>query len=166
MPDLDSLRSSRLVGRVLLPQSPFDASLASLSIPQRAFAASSAFYCLLFASLYEVVGRNVDAGKAARRRSWILTGAASLIVTLISLPYLFDFLASGFDVARVGRREALSEVVIGSFLAYLACDCALGLVRRASLPVAEVQVFYRRHFTLLTGWVHHSLYLACVPRCG
>ena len=137
MLDPDSLRSSRSLVRVLLPQSAFDASLASLSITQRAFVASSAFYCLLFASLYEVVGRDVDAGKAARRRSWILTGAASLIVTLISLPYVFDFLASGFDVARVGRREELSEVVIGSFLAYLACDCALGIVRRALPIVAE-----------------------------
>ena len=125
----DSLRSHRVFERVLLPRLAFDASLERLSTTQLAFIASSAVYCLLFASLHHAVGRGVDSGKAARRRSWILTGAASFVVTLSSLPFLFDFVTSGFDVARVGRRERLSEAVIGSFLAYLACDCALGIVR-------------------------------------
>lgn len=93
--------------------------LERASVTQLSFGAACVLYCALFACLYRPLGRGVDLVKAAKRRSWVLTGASSLIVTLVSLPYLGDLLASGLDVARVGRRPVLSEVGIGSFLAYL-----------------------------------------------
>lgn len=58
--------------------------------------------------------------KNARKRSWILTGASSAIMTGGSLPFVWDFVRGGMDVGRVGRRDDLAQGLTAFFLAYLA----------------------------------------------
>lgn len=105
------------------------------------FALSCAFLCALYVFAVRVRGYDApfppqkDAlkldGEAVRQwrkqqaklRSWILTGFSALVMTLGSLPYLVDLVLAKGDVARVARRESLSQALSTFFVAYLCCVC-------------------------------------------
>ena len=59
-----------------------------------------------------------------RARSWIITTAASAVTTCASLPFVWDLVRSGMDVAQVSPRARLADAVTTVFVAYL------GAVRR------------------------------------
>jgi len=84
--------------------------------------------------------------RALRFRSWIVTACSSFVMTFASLPFLWDLVVGGWDVALVGRRDQLAQALVSFFVAYLFVDCTLGLL------------CYRSQFNVLTGWVHHSGY--------
>lgn len=84
--------------------------------------------------------------RKAKTRSWIITATSSAVMTVGSVPFVWDLVCALGDVAMVRRREWLSEGLTSFFLAYLLVDCFLGLLH------------YRSEFNVLTGWVHHSAY--------
>lgn len=70
-----------------------------------------------------------------KRRSGILSFVVSASMTVISLPFVWDFLSAGGNVSVMdGRRaggegwgtEALGEVVCMGFAAYCLCDLGMG----------------------------------------
>ncbi|ORY88299.1 hypothetical protein BCR35DRAFT_301829 [Leucosporidium creatinivorum] len=84
--------------------------------------------------------------KQVKMRSWILTGTAALIMTLGSIPFTWDLLKSGLDVAKVQQRSYVSQGLVAFFMAYLNLDLLIGCLH------------YRSQVSILTGWVHHSGY--------
>jgi len=67
----------------------------------------------------EGLERNSNHEKALRRQSWIVTGLASFVVTAASLPSTWRFVASGFDIGAIGKREYFDDYVMLFFLSYL-----------------------------------------------
>jgi hypothetical protein len=57
--------------------------------------------------------------RKTKMNSWIITSCSSLVMTLGALPFLYDLLASGFDVAAVGRRDVYAQGLCAFFIAYL-----------------------------------------------
>lgn len=81
-----------------------------------------------------------------KKRSWILTGTAALVMTCCSLPSTHALISSGLDVARVPQSPRFSSSAVAFFMAYLNLDLVIG------------SIHYRRQVSLLTGWIHHSAY--------
>lgn len=100
-----------LVSLVLLP-TLFHSSVSLLSLSPTSLSPSS--------DLHQAAKHALLESKNARKRSWIITGASSALMTLGSLPFVWDFVRGGMDVAKVGRREELAQGLTAFFLAYLA----------------------------------------------
>ncbi|KAI3607445.1 hypothetical protein WG66_004695 [Moniliophthora roreri] len=83
-----------------------------------------------------------------KQNSWIITTAASLLMTLFALPFLYDFILSGPIAVRPLPMLALAANRF--FQAYLLADLAAGVLH------------YRDQVNLLTGWVHHIVYVGIV----
>ncbi|KAJ6463130.1 hypothetical protein C8R47DRAFT_992753 [Mycena vitilis] len=83
---------------------------------------------------------------AERQRAWILTTLASSLMTLASLPFVFDYFSHG-GIASIQARAGLAEAVNRFFQAYLVGDMLLGAL------------CYRAQINFLTGWVHHVVYV-------
>ncbi|KAJ7778975.1 hypothetical protein B0H16DRAFT_1500648 [Mycena metata] len=87
---------------------------------------------------------------STRQRAWILTTIASAVMTLASLPFVRDYalaLRAGGGVADVQLRTPAAVAVNRFFQAYLAADMFVG------------GMYYRDQIGVLTGWVHHAVYL-------
>ncbi|KAK7051867.1 hypothetical protein R3P38DRAFT_1630376 [Favolaschia claudopus] len=92
-----------------------------------------------------------------RQRAWIITTIASLLMTLSSLPFFFDF-AQRSGVTKLSFPEDLGVVprmqlavpVNRFFQAYLTADMIVG------------GLCYRSQIGFLTGWIHHIVYLGIV----
>ncbi|KAF8186545.1 hypothetical protein K438DRAFT_1835785 [Mycena galopus ATCC 62051] len=82
---------------------------------------------------------------AVRQRAWILTTLASSVMTAFALPCVRDYLTMG-GVRGVEAR-VWSVGVNRFFQAYLTADMLVG------------GLCYRSQIGLLTGWVHHVLYI-------
>lgn len=86
--------------------------------------------CYLFSLFESTSGINVsDDWKAEelrkeKIRSWIVTTMSSFIMTVSSIPFCYDLLTSGFDVARIQSRDALSQGMTAFFMAYLLSVCS------------------------------------------
>ena len=52
-------------------------------------------------------------------RSWILTGVAAFVMTVGSVPFVWDLVRSGMDVGAVKPRPMISTGLVAFFLAYL-----------------------------------------------
>lgn len=71
-------------------------------------------------------------------------------MTLASLPFLYDYFSHGASVKYVRNVPNLSVAANRFFQSYLAIDLALG------------SVYYRSQITLLSGWIHHTVYIMIV----
>lgn len=121
------------------------------------FVASTAFFCSFFYVSVHVfnVGKveaasEEDISKGLRAKSWLVTLVASLAMTLASLPFVMDLVIGGGDVVVIKQREALSDAASALFVAYLVTDLVLGTLH------------YRSQMNVLTGWVHHTVYIGLV----
>ncbi|KAJ7667357.1 hypothetical protein B0H17DRAFT_990302, partial [Mycena rosella] len=83
----------------------------------------------------------------ARQTAWILTTIASGLMTAAALPFLADHIKARGDVGAVLLRTDVACTVNRFFQAYLAADLLVGALA------------YRSQVGLLTGWVHHAVYL-------
>ncbi|KAG8716087.1 hypothetical protein FRC08_009847 [Ceratobasidium sp. 394] len=81
-----------------------------------------------------------------KQRAWILTAMSSSITSVAALPYAYDFFASGCQLDTLRPTTDWSDRVVGLFQGYLIADLAIGVV------------YYRKYVSLMTGWVHHTLY--------
>lgn len=72
---------------------------------------------------YHLSANTVFAGQGdsqARKRSWVLTTIAGAVMSVASLPYLFDLFTHGFDMHAVHPRTAyLADPLAVFFIAYL-----------------------------------------------
>ncbi|KAJ1953867.1 hypothetical protein EC988_002748, partial [Linderina pennispora] len=109
------------------------------------FLVSSAAFNVIFHSI-----RYQGALTTEKQLAWILTFTTCVVVTTGSLPYVATLIASGFDVSKIVYTDTFSQMLIGLFLAYLFWDLALGLV------------YYRSTISVLTGYIHHTLYIVIV----
>ncbi|KAJ7461240.1 hypothetical protein FB451DRAFT_491116 [Mycena latifolia] len=83
--------------------------------------------------------------KTQRQTAWLLTTLASALMTAAALPFVRDYALGG--VAGVQPRAAFAGAVNRFFQAYLAADLLMGAL------------WYREQVGLLTGWVHHAVYI-------
>ncbi|SCV69569.1 BQ2448_2589 [Microbotryum intermedium] len=67
----------------------------------------------------------------SKKRSWIFTGTAALIMTVASIPFNYDLLRHGLDPRHVHRREAMARAVVAFFVAYLNTESCM-LVRHSA----------------------------------
>ncbi|PWN41082.1 hypothetical protein IE81DRAFT_337891 [Ceraceosorus guamensis] len=110
-----------------------------------------AFYASLIVqhSLFHTLSATTFKGEGKdmlKKRAWILTTFNGLVMTLASLPFLFDLLLSGFDFHAVKHRRWLEEPASAFFVAYLLSDLGLG------------SIFYRKLINFSSGWAHHTAY--------
>ncbi|KDQ51847.1 hypothetical protein JAAARDRAFT_198723 [Jaapia argillacea MUCL 33604] len=100
-----------------------------------------------FITLYHLLAPLYSSPK---QLSWILSTISSAAMTLASLPFVWDYLLSGGDVGSVRTFPALAYSATRFFQAYLVSDMTIG------------GIYYRDQVGLLTGWVHHSVYILVV----
>jgi len=82
-----------------------------------------------------------------KQLSWILTTVASATMTIVSIPFMWDYVLSGGDVKRVRTLSTLTYTTTRIFQAYLVSDLMMGAI------------YYRSQVMLVTGWIHHILYV-------
>ncbi|KAI8070934.1 hypothetical protein BC940DRAFT_270381 [Gongronella butleri] len=82
-----------------------------------------------------------------KQTSWILTWTASLVCSIASLPSVYRFCASGFDLVWLTQNTPNDISMVCFFQAYLALDLYYGWR------------FYRSRVSWVTGWLHHGFYL-------
>jgi len=102
---------------------------------------------LAFCTIYHFLASQFTTPK---QLSWILTTVASATMTVVSIPFVWDYLSSGGDVKRIRTLSALSYMSTRIFQAYLVADLMMGVI------------YYRNQLALLTGWIHHMLYVFIV----
>jgi hypothetical protein len=85
-----------------------------------------------------------------KQLSWILTAVASATMTLVSIPFVWDYVSSGGDVKSVRTFSMLAYMTTRIFQAYLVADLMMGAI------------YYRSQVALVTGWIHHTLYVFIV----
>ncbi|KAJ3732748.1 hypothetical protein DFJ43DRAFT_294076 [Lentinula guzmanii] len=112
--------------------------------------------CLAFASsflalilVYHIFARP-SGFTSAKQVAWIITTAASFIMTIASVPFVWDYFAGRGDVKCVRAFPELAVVANRFFQAYLLADLSIGAVH------------YRSQLNLFTGWFHHLFYLGIV----
>lgn len=98
--------------------------------------------------------------RTPKQKSWIITNIASLVMTLASLPFLFDFASSlslGSTTAAIGweagEADSFAVLVNRFFQAYCCSDILAGAL------------FYPTQVNFLSGWFHHTLYICIVEYC-
>ncbi|KAJ3994601.1 hypothetical protein F5050DRAFT_1713551 [Lentinula boryana] len=91
---------------------------------------------------------------SAKQVAWIITTAASFIMTIASVPFVWDYFAGRGDVKRVRAFPELAVVANRFFQAYLLAIYKVLLDSGA--------IHYRSQLNLFTGWFHHMLYLGIV----
>ncbi|KAG2360617.1 hypothetical protein BDR07DRAFT_1412113 [Suillus spraguei] len=84
-----------------------------------------------------------------KQRSWILTTISSGAMSLSSLPLFLHYVISRGDLSGI-RSSLWTEGTARFFQAYLVADLLMGTI------------YYRSKVNLLTGWIHHSVYIFIV----
>ncbi|KAI9251976.1 hypothetical protein BY458DRAFT_523506 [Sporodiniella umbellata] len=121
---------------------PFNSmQLLSQSFIQKSFLFSSLFQV----SLFYVI--KINFAETNKQVSWILTLLSSLVCTVISIPCFIVFWRSGWNMAMLSIDSSLHIGLVCFFITYLVLDLSFGLV------------YYRQRITVLTGWIHHPLYI-------
>ncbi|KAF7290746.1 hypothetical protein MIND_01315300 [Mycena indigotica] len=112
----------------------------AMAASETAIVLSTAF--ALLCTIYVAVSPFFPKPKQA---AWILSTVASGTMTASSLPFVKDYLEGG--LANVDERVRFAAAINRVFQAYLAADLVVGAF------------FYRSQINLLTGWVHHLVYI-------
>lgn len=105
----------------------------------------------------------------AKQKSWLLTGIAAAVMTVGSVPFMLDWVTSGFDVSRIQRREPLAQALACFFVAYLGTvsllfqkgicrSCVADTLFNATQDLTLGVLHYNSDVSLLTGWTHHLAY--------
>ncbi|KAJ3103223.1 hypothetical protein HDU97_010287 [Phlyctochytrium planicorne] len=83
-----------------------------------------------------------------KQKAWILTAFSSLVMTVASFPYLWDFFTTeyGLDSAACMGWEKWSHAICAFFVSYCLGDLIVG------------HVMYRSEMNPWSGYFHHTLY--------
>lgn len=82
-----------------------------------------------------------------KRRGWIMSNVSSLTCSLVSIKHAVAFLASGCDASTLYTADAFSDFITTFFVTYLLIDLVVG------------SLDYPTEVDLLTGWIHHTVYI-------
>lgn len=89
--------------------------------------------------------------RTERQRAYVLSTLSSGTMTLLSLPFVWGYVAHGLHetywASQEGWRAAVTQFGVLFFGTYLFADLAIG------------QLCYPSQIGLLTGWVHHTVYI-------
>ncbi|KIJ60863.1 hypothetical protein HYDPIDRAFT_116731 [Hydnomerulius pinastri MD-312] len=99
---------------------------------------------LVLIALYYILSHRCT---TAKQRSWILTTISSAVMSLCSLPMFLEYTRARGDLIKVPASTPWTDGVSRFFQAYLIADLTMGVLH------------YRSKVNLLTGWVHHSIYV-------
>lgn len=110
-------------------------------VPLSFFISFSSLICFFFYCIHS------GFTKTDKQISWILTFASSLVCTVASIPYFVLFWKSGWDMRQLSVDSNLHIAVVCFFISYLVLDLSLG------------SIYYKSRITVLTGWIHHPLYI-------
>ena len=102
-----------------------------------------------------------------KQLSWILTTVVSATMTLVSIPFVWDYASSGGDVKSVRTLATLTYTTSRVFQAYLFSYVFCSLPLNASYTLFHSDLlmgvmYYRSQLGLLTGWIHHIIYVFIV----
>jgi hypothetical protein len=126
------------------------ATFAPLAAP--GFVQAAALSTLVYVAGYAALG-GFSKAMEAKRKAWLLTLMCSLGMSLGSAPYVWALATEhGFVTAPfVYGDDALSLLVMAWFMCFLVLDLLLGVFQ------------YPKEIGVLTGYFHHTLYMAmCV----
>lgn len=82
-----------------------------------------------------------------KQASWYLTLTSSFICTVVSTPFVIQFIYSDLNMELLGADSNFHTGFVCFFISYLILDLVLGCM------------YYRQRITLMTGWVHHVFYI-------
>eukprot|EP00056_Hartaetosiga_gracilis_P016553 m.5380 g.5380 ORF g.5380 m.5380 type:complete len:247 (+) comp4215_c0_seq1:109-849(+) len=85
--------------------------------------------------------------RLARGRAWFPTVIVAAVSTYTSIPSVVDTLQNGFSVENMYVDTDRARFGLTFYLVFAITDIVLGLI------------FYPGEFDLLSGWVHHILYI-------
>lgn len=110
-------------------------TLSFSPIPLRLLLSTLLAFPLLFHLITHYLAPIYFAPHQTKRRAWILSSVSSSLMTLGSLPFVWDFIMAGGDVggmnrerrAGKGKREVLGECVCTVFAGFLVCDMVVGV---------------------------------------
>ncbi|CEP20085.1 hypothetical protein [Parasitella parasitica] len=88
-----------------------------------------------------------DTAKQERQSSWFLTFVSSFICTAVSIPFVIQFCHADLDMELLAMDSRFHTGFVCFFISYLILDLVLG------------SIYYPKHITLMTGWVHHLFYI-------
>ncbi|TXT13633.1 hypothetical protein VHUM_01000 [Vanrija humicola] len=99
-------------------------------------------------AVYALAAPHFDTDRA---RAYILSAVSAAILSTTSLPFLYAWLTGGFGAAweagQSGWTAVMAQYVVAFFGVYLFAQLAVGYVA------------YRDQVGLLTGWIHHTVYI-------
>lgn len=84
-----------------------------------------------------------------KQQSWLLTTISSAAMSLSSLPLFFHYISSRGDLRGI-MSTSWTDSISRFFQAYLVADLLMGVI------------YYRSKVNLLTGWIHHTIYILIV----
>ncbi|KAI9299705.1 hypothetical protein BJ944DRAFT_274004 [Cunninghamella echinulata] len=102
---------------------------------------------LLFLSVTFFICKEHQFITNTKQLSWILTGVSSLVCSIASLPRMYRFWKSGYDMYWLALNSNNDIALVCFFQIYLFLDLALGYR------------YYKKQIRWVTGWFHHSMYL-------
>jgi hypothetical protein len=89
--------------------------------------------------------------KNKQQKAWILTFITSIVMTLGSIPFLFQLIFNAnWNVNNLPNESTLSIILVGFFMTYCIIDILLG------------KFFYENEISNVTnmkGYLHHLVYL-------
>ncbi|GMK54036.1 hypothetical protein CspeluHIS016_0106220 [Cutaneotrichosporon spelunceum] len=90
-----------------------------------------------------------------RKRAYVLSCLSALTMTLASLPFLYAYVSGGilalWTAGQEGWTKTLQDIAVAWFGTYL---LVIGYVA------------YKNEVGMLTGWIHHSVYLVLMVYCA
>jgi hypothetical protein len=130
---------------------PDDTTHASLALSSSAELQSSAMISvaafLVLCLIYHLLAPIYNTPK---QLAWILTAVSSAVMTISSMPFVWDYVAGGGSVKNVRTFSPLALAANRFFQGYLIADLAMAAM------------YYADQVNFLTGWVHHVVYVLIV----
>jgi hypothetical protein len=86
--------------------------------------------------------------------AWIITTASSVVMTVGSLPFLYQYWMEDSDLRNVSLLNShLAVILCAYFMSYLLADMYFGYYH------------YSDQMSPVTGWFHHIAYMIIIPVC-
>lgn len=104
-------------------------------------------FCLEYYYYYKLVNNLNENKLTEKQKTYIISIKNSLIMTLASVFYIYLFINSGFTLNFSKDNTIFGHLIILYFMAYLIMDLAIGIYE------------YPKSLELLSGYIHHSIYI-------
>ena len=101
--------------------------------------------------LFKLMYRHKDPAKTTRGLGWFLSALTAVPQTVLGTMYAWRFLAApSYGALDIWSDDRIARMSLTFFGAHLIFDTVLGVL------------YYPKYFNLLSGWVHHVLYLLLI----